>query len=317
MQEVRPWGQVIPLSVSLPHNRFMSFRSVLHSVSYAGVWPGQARLGLDEFLVKASELGFSGVMLMAKRPHLSVLDYSTETCRALKDRLDELHLTCDVIAGYTNFSADAEHPDIPQPEIQIQHVGELSRMARDLGAGVVRIFTAYQHPLFATHTLVATLREAAARAAGHGVVLGIQNHHDTAVGHLSLLDLLEAVDHPNCRACFDAWAPALQGEDLAAAARLMAPWTCHTTAADYQMRPRFKYIPSLVNYEPQTPATQMVPMGEGFIDYRAFLGALGESGYKGPVAFEMCAPLKGGGSIANLDRCARKFLDYMSSLNSI
>jgi sugar phosphate isomerase/epimerase len=251
---------------------------------------------------------------MAKRPHLSVLDYSTEACRALKARLDELHIACDVIAGYTNFSADAEHPDIPHREIQVQHVTELSRMARDLGAGVVRIFTAYQHPRFAAHTLVDTLREAAARAADHGVVLGIQNHHDTAVGHLSLIDLLEAVDHPNCRACFDAWAPALQGEDLGAAARLMAPWTCHTTAADYQMRPRFKYNPSLVNYEPQTPATQMVPMGEGFIDYRAFLGALSEGGYKGPVAFEMCAPLKGGGSIENLDRCAKQFLGYLSPL---
>ncbi len=292
----------------------MSFRSVLHSVSYAGAWPGQARLGLDEFLVKASELGYSGVMLMAKRPHLSVLDYSTEACRALKDRLDELHLSCDVIAGYTNFSADAEHPEVPQREIQIQHVSELSLMARDLGAGVVRIFTAYQHASFATHTLVDTLREAAARAAGHGVILGIQNHHDTDAGHLSLIDLLEAVDHPNCRACFDAWAPALQGEDIAAAARLMAPWTCHTTAADYQMRPRFKYNPALVNYETQPAATQAVPMGEGFIDYRAFLGALSAGGYQGTVAYEMCSPLKGGGSIANLDRCARRFLDYMASI---
>ena len=292
----------------------MSSRTVLHSVSYAGVWPGQARLGLDEFLVKASSLGFSGVMLMAKRPHLSVLDYGPDQCRDLKDRLDGLNLRCDVIAGYTNFSADAEHGDIPHREIQLQHVIELCRMARALGAGVVRIFTAYQHPQFAPHLLVEALREAAVRAADFGVTIGVQNHHDTCVGHLSMLDLIKAVDHPNCRACFDAWAPALQGENLAEAARLMAPWTCHTTAADYQMRPRFKYHHALVNYETLTPATQMVPMGEGFIDYRAFLGALREGGYSGPVAFEMCAPLIGGGSVENLDRCATKFIEYISSL---
>ena len=53
----------------------MRFEPVLHSVSYAGVWPGQARLTLEAFVDKAADLGFRGVMLMAKRPHLSVLDW--------------------------------------------------------------------------------------------------------------------------------------------------------------------------------------------------------------------------------------------------
>ena len=52
------------------------FRLALHSVSYAGVWAGQAKLSLFEFIDKAGELGFDAVMLMAKRPHLSVLDVS-------------------------------------------------------------------------------------------------------------------------------------------------------------------------------------------------------------------------------------------------
>ena len=67
--------------------------------------------------------------------------------------------------------------------------------------------------------------------------------------HLTLKDLLETVDHPNCKAAFDAWSPALQGENLAEAALKMAPLTVHTTVADYQKRPRFRYQPQLVNYE--------------------------------------------------------------------
>jgi hypothetical protein len=51
-------------------------QTVLHSVSYAGFWPGQARLNLDSFLSRAKSLGFDGVMLMAKRPHLSVIVHS-------------------------------------------------------------------------------------------------------------------------------------------------------------------------------------------------------------------------------------------------
>jgi sugar phosphate isomerase/epimerase len=54
-----------------------------------------------------------------------------------------------------------------------------------------------------------------------------------------------------------------------------------------------------------------VPIGEGFIDYRAFLHALEAGGYSGAVAYEMCSPLRGGGSLENLDRCARLFLDFM------
>ena len=65
------------------------FRLALHSVSYAGVWAGQARLSLFEFLDKASELGFEAVMLMAKRPHLSVLDASPTQRAEIKQRLVE------------------------------------------------------------------------------------------------------------------------------------------------------------------------------------------------------------------------------------
>src|ERR671925_360174 len=80
---------------------------------------------------------------------------------------------------------------------------------------------------------------------------GVQNHHDVAAHHESLLDLLREVDHPNCRACFDAWSPALQGVDLAAAAQQLVPYTAHTTIADYVRRPRFSYQPNLVNYVPE------------------------------------------------------------------
>lgn len=290
------------------------FEPVLHSVSYGGVWPGQTRLTLDDFLTKAAQLGFSGVMLMAKRPHLSVLDHGREECLRLRERMDSLGLHCAVLAGYNDFSAGTERPDIPLIEIQLAHIEALCRRAADLGAPVVRVFTAYERPEFPPHRLVEILREAAERAARFDVILGVQNHHDCASHYLSLRDLLDAVNHPHCKACFDAWTPALQGNNVEAATRIMAPYTVHTTVADYQLRPRFRYLPSQVNFEPLTPATLAVPMGEGVIPYRAFFAALREGGYRGPVAYEMCSPLRGGGSIENLDRCARQFLEYLAGV---
>jgi sugar phosphate isomerase/epimerase len=305
------------------------FKPALHSVSYAGVWPGQARLALPDFLARAARLGFGAVMLMAKRPHLSLLDMSPPARREVKQVADGHGLRVAVLAGYNDFAAGADVPDVPLREMQVYYVGELARLAADLGCPVVRVFTAFERPgvpyQAAWDQAVAGLREAARRAADFGVTLGVQNHHDVAVHYQSLADLLAEVGEPNCKACFDAWAhaPVAQapgpdfrqdGGDLAAAVKVLAPYLVHTTVADYVHRPRFKYEPALVNYTREADALRAVPMGEGFLDYPAFFAALREIGYQGDVAYEMCSPLRGGGGEENLDRCAAKFLRYMKQL---
>jgi sugar phosphate isomerase/epimerase len=287
---------------------------LLHSVSYSGSW-GQTALSIDQFAAKAASLGFEGVMLMAKRPHLSPLDFDAARRRELRDRLAAAGLTHNVLAGYTNFTADLEHAEIPQREMQIHYVEALAQLGAEIGAPLVRIFTGYEHPAAPYSAqwrlIVDALRECARRAAPHGVTLVLQNHHDVAVGWESFRDLLVEVNEPNLRAGFDAWAPALHGDDLAAAATALAPLMVHTTVADYVRRPRHRYEPALVNYVPTTPFVQAVPFGEGFIDYPAFFNAAVTAGYTGSVAYEMCSPLLGGGSEENLDRYARTFVEWM------
>jgi sugar phosphate isomerase/epimerase len=305
-------------------------RTALHTVSYAGVWPGQARLDLPAVIRRAGQLGYDGVMIMAKRPHLSPLDATPAALAELRGVLEETGVTVACLAGYTNFTADAAHPDIPLVEMQIAYVTELARLAQALlltpppaaggGAGgvgspIIRVFTGYGDPALTLAQVrdrcVTALRECARRAADFGCTLAVQNHHDFACHYETMHDLLLEIAEPNCRAAFDAWAPTLHGDDLAAAARKMAPLTVWTTCADYVYRPRFRYQPQQVNYEPQLPAVQAVPMGEGMVDYPAFLGALREAGYDGWTAYEMCSPLAGGGGLENLDRCAQKFVDFM------
>jgi sugar phosphate isomerase/epimerase len=286
---------------------------VLHSISYAGLW-GQASLSVDDFVNKAADLGYDGVMLTAKRPHVSVLDYGAKERARLRSLMEKRGLRHVVIAGYTNFTADLEHGEVPHREFQIAHVTALAELARDLGAGVVRVFTGYLHPAASEgaqwNMIVNALRECSRRAADFGVTIGVQNHHDVAAGWESYRDLLTQIGEPNCKALFDAWAPALHGADCSVAARALGAATVHTTIADYQMRPRFRYEPALVNYVAETPSTLAVPMGEGFIDYREFVSSLIDGGFNGTVAYEMCSPLRDGGSIEVLDRYARQFLEY-------
>jgi sugar phosphate isomerase/epimerase len=162
---------------------------------------------------------------------------------------------------------------------------------------------------------VTALRECAGVAAAAGVVLGLQNHHDVGVTVETFEELLHEVDHPNLKAMFDPWSVALTGGDLYDAARRMAPRMVQTTLADYVRLPRFHYRPELVNYERlDPPAVRAVPLGQGFIDLPAFFAGLKEGGFDGYVAYEMCSPLRGGGSEANLDAAARVSLERIRSL---
>lgn len=292
-------------------------KTCLHTVSYAGLW-GQAALDLEAIIDRAADLGFDGIMLMAKRPHASVLDATVDRIAALRERLEARGLVCACLAGYSNFTADAEHPDVPTVEMQIQHVTELGRIASELGCGVVRVFTGFESAALAYPAAwsrcVAAIRECAMRVADYGVTLAVQNHHDVAVASETMLEFLAEVGHPSCGAAFDAWAPALHGDDPAEAVRALLPMLRHTTVADYVRLRRYRYAPPLVNYERQTDTVLAVPMGEGFIDYRGFLRVLADGGYDGFVGYEMCSPLRGGGSLDNLDRCARRFVEFVKGL---
>jgi sugar phosphate isomerase/epimerase len=289
-------------------------RLALFSVGYAGLW-GQAALGTCAFIDKAARLGYDGVMLAGKRPHLSPLDATPEQVEQVKEVLARTGLRCEVVAAYTDFAGGGA-AEVPYAEMQVAYVESLARLAAALRCGVVRVFTAYESPGQTAGVLwpraVTALRECCDRAAAYGVTVAIQNHHDLAVHTAALLELLADIDRPNCKLGFDAWSPALRGEDLYEAARRAAPHTAITTNADYVRLPRFQYQPTLVNYQPAPPdLVRAVPFGQGFIDYPAFFRGLSDGGFDGVATYEMCSPLRGGGTIDNLDRCAAQYLTWM------
>ena len=293
-------------------------KTCLHSVSYAGVWRGQAKLTVDEFLVKAKELGYDGVMLMAKKPHVSPFDYDKTARKQLRARIEELGLKLVALAGYTDFTAGVDKPGIPNVEIQATYVGEIARLASDLGTNMVRIFTGYEREGISYDKQYAMVLEglklAGKKAAEYGVTLVVQNHHDIALHHDAMYWLLKEVNLSNVKAGWDAWSPTLErlnSEEIRQSIMKMKPFIVHTTAAEYVRLPRFHYEHVLTNYIRQEDVLRAVPMGEGIIDYKAFFTTLKEIGYQGYIAYEMCEVLDGGGSVQNLDNAAKKFLQYV------
>ena len=292
-------------------------KPALHSVSYCGFW-GQDSLSLEEFIPHAAKLGYSGISIVAKKPHACVLNMTKERLQKVAKLLVENRVECASIAAYTDFS-NAFYEGMPINEMQTAYVVQCAEMAKALNCQLVRVFTAYEH-----HTnnwkglwkqVVSILQECSDRVAPLGITLAVQNHHDLAVATDAMFELLTEVGRPNCRAGFDAWSPALNGEDLYKSALKMAHLTVLTTCADYVRLPRYRYIPALTNFESAGPdLVQAVTFGEGFIDYRSFFKGLNDGGYDGWALYEMCEKLRGGGGMENLDRCAGKFVDYIKAL---
>lgn len=289
------------------------------TVSFAGLW-GQHRLTLEESIKKIAELGYQGVMLMGKRPHFSPLDYSIEDCARLRELIESKGLEVACVAGYTNFTGGLSSPEVPFVDLQVAYVEALAQRAQALGGDLVRIFTSYERDgmPFARQwqITVDAIRECCDRTGEYGVRVGIQNHHDIGVPTRSLCHLVEEIDRPNLVAMYDCWSVFLQGEDIDSNVRKIAPRIGFTTVADYVVLPRARYRQDLVNYQAESPpGVQAVPMGEGELPYKAFFKALKKTGYDGWVSYEMCSPVRGGGALENLERYARKFVEYVAALD--
>ena len=300
------------------NSRDFKVKTCLHSIGYAGVWRGQATLTVDEFLIKAKELGYDGVVLMAKKPHLSPLDYDKEARAKLKKRIEELGLTLVGLAGYSDFTAGIDKPGIPHTEIQAAYIGQVAEMAADLGTNILRVFTGYERPGVGYDrqyaTVVEGLKMAAREAQKYGVTIVVQNHHDIALHHDEMYWLMKEIDMPNVKTGWDAWSPNLEGlsqEEIKASIHKLKPYIAMTIAADYVRMPRYHYDNYLTNYIPDTPVMRATQMGRGVIDYETFIGTLKEIGYQGFLVYEMCEVLEGGGSIQNLDYTAKEFLKYV------
>jgi sugar phosphate isomerase/epimerase len=290
----------------------------LHSVSYSGTWGDQTILTQSDFMNKASELGYTGVELAAKRPHASPLDMTADERKKLRDQASELGLTICALASYHDWAGGWEHGDMAYVEKELCYFTAVAELARDLGAPVVRTYTGYAHDGTAYRQqwdqVVKGLREAGDRAADCGITLGVQNHSCIAAHPSSLLDLLADIGRPGVGVVLDAPFIYALGEPLRETVLTYGDHIVHSHLTDFVRRVKYRYLSQTVSFEEDGEEMVGVPPGDGPTDFREFTSALKEIGYAGWLSYEMCSPLVGGGGEANLDRNAVKTREYMHGL---
>mgnify|MGYP000244581647 CR=1 FL=1 len=285
----------------------------LHSVGYSGTWGGETVLSVEDFVKKAASLGFDGVELMAKRPHLSPLDYARRDVDRLRELLSSLGLDAACVASYHDFSPSPDHPDMARVEKELVYLDRVMEIAAGLECKVVRTYSGYLYPGVdyrrQWETCVEALGEACSIAEDHGVYLGLQNHSPLSSFVDEVLTLVKDVGSNRLKVVLDAPLLVERGENLRESVLKCRRLIVHTHTSD------FTYV-----YGRQPGAfftfrrVMAVPLGRGVVDYRTFIKALKEIGYDGYLSYEMCSELEGGSSEENLDRLARIALGYTKSL---
>lgn len=294
----------------------------LHSVSYGGIWEGQHILSLKDFICKAADLGYDGVVIMAKRPHASPLDLKEEDCKQLKKLAASKGIEIVSLAGYHDFSHDNLHPAMAHNEKELVYLEAELKLATWLGAPLVRTYGGFIHsnPSWGEQWkwVVEGLREGAKLAEKYGVILGLQNHSEIGYYHEDVLDIIREVGSKNLKVVLDAPSVTLTGAPLDKVVHQVGKLIVHSNLSDHQFRPLIRSAEPASAYmglgSYKVNRWWGVPLGEGEIDYKTFVRALTEIGYNGFLSYEICSPIGGGGAEENLDKAAKKALNYMRNL---
>ena len=301
----------------------------LYSISCSGVWfNDRPALTVEEFIDIAKKYGYEGVEIDLKRPHGSPIDLDSKRCAEIRAYAEKQGLPICAVAANNNFA-------MPIPELienELLMVREQIRVAKELGAPVLRLFAAWRGIVMregiATYevtrtpeyygalkyqqfqTILACFRECVKWAEEAGVVLALQNHEPIIKTYEDMLEFVRLVDSPYFKCCFDApclgWNEKVQSDEYI--------WKATHDVGDLQVlsHANAEFVEKedgsveMVSYDPHTQPI--------LTNYPMFIKALKDIGYEGYINYEFChMPFRNGevlgfnNYIENQIRLAQKY----------
>lgn len=276
----------------------------LYSISCSGTWfNDRPALTVEEFVDTAKKYGYDGVEIDLKRPHGSPIDLDAKRCKEIKEYVKKSGLELCGVAANNNFIS----PIPEQIENELLMVREQIRVAKELGAPVLRLFVAWRGVTFrngiANYEVAAKyttyydaleyeLKERALKcfkevtkwAEDAGIVLALQNHHPIIEDYHDMLDFVKWVDSPNFKCAFDVpclgWTKEMQDDEYVANAvrEVGKLQTISHANAEFE--------------EDKDGTVRMITIDRHvqpvLTNYPVFIKTLKEIGYKGYINFEFC-----------------------------
>jgi sugar phosphate isomerase/epimerase len=292
----------------------------LYSISYGGIWYKGPALSFDELCRRTKEFGFDGVELDNKRPMGNPMDLDQKKRGEMLNSLAKYGLEIPCIAANNDFSSPMpEHRDC-----QLLMVRETTRLARDMGAKIVRLFAAWpgipvhngigsyelvrdntgyfsftrQYPFSTRHDRWSFVRdcliEAAKMGEENGVIMVLQNHAPLIRHWKDTYDMVREVNSPWLKVCLDL--PIFEKQDreyIANAVRTIGDLQIHSHYGGEYYR---NTDGEVKQKSPESRFNEILP------DYSHFMGLMNEIRYSGYFTFELCHPvLNEDHSIAGID----------------
>lgn len=280
----------------------------LCGISYLGLWYDGPSLGVREFVSRAKRFGYEGVELCGKAPQALPYLLNDRDRKEIVELLAEEEMELIGVSGYNDFSSPVtEHRDA-----NIQLVIAQIRLCRDLGAPILRVYTAgkgsgrlngrgtyavarvgYDMAFPQTPEMdrwkycLECFRIVARVAEDEGVILALQNHPPVVRNSADCLAFVEEVDSPNFRLSFDisgerAWQET--GWILQQARRMGDLWVRAVYGGDFK-----RNADGTVERVPL--GRPLSPTGGGMSqNHEAWVQAMFEVDYRGFVSYEACTP---------------------------
>jgi len=281
----------------------------LYSITYGGIWYQGKALTFDELCSKAKEFGFDGIELDNKRPMGNPMDIDQRKRDEMRNSLSKYGLEIPCVAANNDFSSPIpEHRDC-----QLLMVRETARLAKDLGAKIVRLFAAWEgvpihegvgtydfgHDYYGEYNFTRQfpfvtfvdrwnfvkegLKEAAKMGEENGVVMALQNHKPLIRNWKDTYNLVKEVNSPWLKICLDL--PIFENKDkeyVATAVRAVGDLQVHSHyGGEYYRDANGVIRQKVLDYQ----------FGTVMPDYSHYIGLMNEIGYQGYFTFELCHPV--------------------------
>ena len=246
-----------------PHHA--PFKVILSTIAY------RERL-LDDALDAAHKLGFEGIELWGREPHLSER-YDENRVRAAQKMIQAKELSVPVFGSYLRMGATAP------PSDETIELHDTLHIARQLKTQMVRVWMSDIPATKATPAVwekaITEARHACDCAAKLGLCLVAELHDNTLLNSSdNALRAVQEVERENFRLTFAAGSR-VGGEDAEVRLCKVLPYVAHVHAR---------------NFAALSPRTEVPPirasLSQGMVDYGRLAARLRTAGYAGYIAIE-------------------------------